>query len=146
MNILLSGASSGVGFEAVIELIANKHHKIIALARSEEKLNKLQEIAFALNPGCSLSILKFDIAHDNYENILIPFVKEKLGTVDVLINNAGSLINKNFMQTTPLDFAEMLQNNFLGLDASKEPYFKYWEYGWVSRECEISRTCSLFCK
>lgn len=114
MNIILSGASSGVGFEAVIELIANKHHKIIALARSEEKLNKLQEIAFALNPDCYLSILKFDIAHDSYENILIPFVKEKLGTVDVLINNAGSLANKSFMQTTQLDFAEMLQNNFLG--------------------------------
>jgi NAD(P)-dependent dehydrogenase (short-subunit alcohol dehydrogenase family) len=32
----------------------------------------------------------------------------------VLINNAGSLINKSFMHSTQLDFAEMLQNNFLG--------------------------------
>ena len=87
MNIILSGASSGVGFEAVIELIANRHHQIIALARTEEKLNKLQKIAFALNPGCNLYVLKFDIAHDSYENILIPYVKQKLGTVDVLINN-----------------------------------------------------------
>jgi NAD(P)-dependent dehydrogenase (short-subunit alcohol dehydrogenase family) len=114
MNIILSGASSGVGFEAVIELIGNQHHQIIALARSEEKLNKLQEIAFALNPGCNLHVLKFDIAHDDYENTLIPYVKERLGTVDVLINNAGSLINKSFMQTTQLDFVEMLQNNLLG--------------------------------
>ena len=71
MNIILSGASSGVGFEAVIELIGNQHHQIIALARSEEKLHKLQEIAFALNPGCNLYVLKFDIAHDDYENKLI---------------------------------------------------------------------------
>ena len=31
-----------------------------------------------------------------------------------LINNAGSLINKPFEESTQLDFAEMLQNNLLG--------------------------------
>jgi NADP-dependent 3-hydroxy acid dehydrogenase YdfG len=73
MNIVISGASSGVGFEAVLELIGSGNHKIIALARSEDKLYKLQEIAFALNPGCMLYTAKFDIVHDDYENGLIPF-------------------------------------------------------------------------
>lgn len=114
MNIVISGASSGVGFEAVIELIANPQNQIIALARSEEKLSKLKEIALAINPDCTLYIAKFDIAHDDYENALVPYVKERLGNVDVLINNAGSLINKSFMQSSQLDFAEMLQNNLLG--------------------------------
>ncbi|HQT24241.1 MAG: short-chain dehydrogenase [Sphingobacteriales bacterium 17-39-43] len=114
MNIVISGASSGVGFEAVLELIGSGNHKIIALARSEDKLYKLQEIAFALNPGCMLYTAKFDIVHDDYENGLIPFIKEKIGHVDILINNAGSLVNKPFMQLSQLDFAEMLQNNLLG--------------------------------
>lgn len=114
MNIVISGASSGVGFEAVLELIGNRSHTIIALARSEEKLYKLQEISFALNPGCRLFTVKFDIVHDDYENLLIPFIKEKMGEVDILINNAGSLINKPFMELSQLDFAEMLQNNLLG--------------------------------
>ena len=114
MNIVISGASSGVGFEAVLELIGSGNHKIVALARSEDKLYKLQEIAFALNPGCMLYTAKFDIVHDDYENGLIPFIKEKIGHVDILINNAGSLVNKPFMQLSQLDFAEMLQNNLLG--------------------------------
>lgn len=114
MNIVITGASSGVGFEAVIELIANSKNQIIALARSEEKLSKLKEIAIAINPDCNLYVAKFDIAHDDYEHALIPYIKERLGNVDVLINNAGSLINKSFMQSTQLDFAEMLQNNLLG--------------------------------
>ena len=114
MNIVISGASSGVGFEAVLELIGSGNHKIIALARSEDKLYKLQEIAFALNPGCMLYTAKFDIVHDDYENGLIPFIKEKIGHVDILVNNAGSLVNKPFMQLSQLDFAEMLQNNLLG--------------------------------
>ncbi len=114
MNVLITGASSGVGFESVLELTAVGLHKVVALARSEDKLNKLQEIALALNPECILYSAKFDIVHDDYETGLIPFLKERVGTVDVLINNAGSLINKPFMELSQLDFAEMLQNNLLG--------------------------------
>lgn len=114
MNIIISGASSGVGFEAVLELIGSGGHQVIALARSEDKLYKLQEIAQALNPECVLYTAKFDIVQDDYDYGLIPFIREKLGHIDVLINNAGSLINKPFMELSQTDFAEMLQNNLLG--------------------------------
>lgn len=114
MNVVITGASSGVGFESVLELTAVGSHKVVALARSVDKLSKLQEIALALNPDSVLYSAKFDIVHDDYEAGLVPFIKDRLGTVDVLINNAGSLINKPFMEISQLDFAEMLQNNLLG--------------------------------
>lgn len=114
MNIVISGASSGVGFEAVLEFIGSDKHQIVALARSEDKLYKLKEIALVLNPTCKLYTAKFDIVHDDYEHDLVPFIRERMDSVDILINNAGSLINKGFMQLTQLDFVEMLQNNLLG--------------------------------
>ena len=114
MNIVITGASSGVGFEAVLELILSNKHQVIALARSGDKLSKLLEIAQGLNPECKLYPVQFDIVHDDYQG-LIDFIHTRFnGTVDVLINNAGVLVNKPFMQLHEADFVEMLQSNFLG--------------------------------
>lgn len=113
-NIIITGASSGVGFEAVLDLILNSDHKIIALARSVDKLRNLHDIATKLNPECTLYPVQFDIVHDDYASGLMPFVKERLGNVDILINNAGELINKPFLDTTEEDLVQLLQVNLLG--------------------------------
>jgi len=114
MNIIITGASSGVGFEAVIELILTGKHKVIALARSQDKLERLLEIANNLNPECNLYAIAFDVVHDDYDS-LQQFIATNLDNrVDVLINNAGVLINKPFTQLLESDFVEMLQSNFIG--------------------------------
>lgn len=114
MNIIITGASSGVGFEAVIELILSGNHKVIALARSQDKLERLLEIAHGLNPDCQLYALTFDIVHDDYLG-LQQFIEVNFDNkVDILINNAGVLINKPFTQLLETDFVEMLQSNFIG--------------------------------
>ena len=114
-NIIITGASSGIGFEAVLDLTANKEHTVIALARSADKLRKLHEIASSLNhDGGTLYPAQFDIVRDDYPNSLIPFIKSKFDKVDILINNAGALINKPFLETSIEEIAVMLQSNYLG--------------------------------
>ena len=114
MNIIITGASSGVGFEAVLELILSGKHKIIALARSQDKLTRLLEITLGLNPDAILYPLVFDIVHDDY-HALQQFVQARFeGKIDILINNAGVLINKPFTDLDEVDFVEMLQSNYIG--------------------------------
>jgi NAD(P)-dependent dehydrogenase (short-subunit alcohol dehydrogenase family) len=114
MNIIITGASSGVGFEAVLELILSGKHQVIALARSENKLGRLLEIALGLNPDCVLYPVAFDIVHDDYAD-LKQFITARFDNqIDVLINNAGVLINKPFTQLLESDFVEMLQSNYIG--------------------------------
>jgi NAD(P)-dependent dehydrogenase (short-subunit alcohol dehydrogenase family) len=114
MNIIITGASSGVGFEAVLELILSGKHKVVALARSQDKLEKLLEIAHGLNPDAVVYALAFDIVHDDYTD-LKAFMSTNLDNrVDILINNAGVLINKPFTELLEMDFVEMLQSNFIG--------------------------------
>ncbi len=114
MNIIVTGASSGVGFEAVLELTLSGKHQVIALARSQDKLERLAEIAAGLNPEAVLFPIAFDIVHDYYAD-LVQFIATRFDNqVDILINNAGVLINKPFAQLLETDFVEMLQSNFIG--------------------------------
>jgi NAD(P)-dependent dehydrogenase (short-subunit alcohol dehydrogenase family) len=114
MNIIVTGASSGVGFEAVLELILSGKHKVIALSRAQDKLERLLEIAHGLNPDAEIFALAFDIVNDDYTG-LQQFISSNFDNrVDVLINNAGVLINKPFNQLLESDFVEMLQSNFIG--------------------------------
>jgi len=114
MNIIVTGASSGVGFEAVLEFILSGNHKVIALARSQKNLERLAEIAGGLNPDCILYPIAFDIVHDDYHD-LQQFISTHLDNrVDILINNAGLLINKPFADLLETDFVEMLQSNYVG--------------------------------
>jgi NAD(P)-dependent dehydrogenase (short-subunit alcohol dehydrogenase family) len=114
MNIIITGASSGVGFEAVIELALSGKHKVLALARSQEKLERLLDIAHNLNPESVIYAVAFDIVHDDYHS-LQQFISANFDNrVDILINNAGVLINKPFTELLETDFVEMLQSNFMG--------------------------------
>lgn len=114
-NIIITGASSGIGFEAVLDFTANKENNVIALARSADKLRRLHEIATSLNPdGGNLYPAQFDIIYDNYAEALLPFIQSKFETVDILVNNAGVLINKPFLETSLEEFAHVFQTNLLG--------------------------------
>lgn len=112
MNIVVTGASSGLGFEIVLEFIRKTEHKVVAVSRNAEKLLRLLEIARGLNPECQLIPVSFDLVHDDIA-VLEDFILRSLGTVDVLINNAGQLVNQAFMKTTAEDFSRMLHANVL---------------------------------
>jgi NAD(P)-dependent dehydrogenase (short-subunit alcohol dehydrogenase family) len=113
MNIIITGASSGIGFETALEFTLNTQNKVVCIARTADKLRKLLEIARGINPHCTLLPVEFDIVNDDYA-VLVPFLKERLGTVDILINNAGTLVNKPFLETSAADMWQMLESNIMG--------------------------------
>ncbi len=127
MNIIITGASSGVGFEAALELIKDSNNTVVAIARNIDKLKRLNQIAKDLNPSAKLLPVQFDIVEGAYEEGLIPFLNHHLtGPIDVLINNAGLLINKAFKDQSDDDWMQMFQTNVMGhvrMIRSLLPYF-----------------------
>lgn len=107
MKIIVTGASQGIGYKVVKKLISETEHEVFALARNKKKLDSLQK--YALN--ATYYYRSFDLLKDNYQKDLIPDIVKSIGKVDVLINNAGLLINKPFKDLSNEDFDALFDVN-----------------------------------
>ena len=105
-NVVITGASRGIGFE-LCRLFSEGHHEIWALSRNIEPIEKAKLKGVAP--------LAFDISKETD----IALFQKKLETsgvlIDILIHNAGSLINKPFQDTAISDFESVYAVNVFGV-------------------------------
>ncbi|NMP30334.1 SDR family oxidoreductase [Thalassotalea sp. M1531] len=87
-NILITGASSGLGKGMAIEF-AKMGRNLALCARRIERLEELKSELLALNPNIQVLIKPLDV--NNHEQVFSVFneFKEELGTLDRVIVNAG---------------------------------------------------------
>jgi len=109
-NVLITGASSGIGRSLCLEL-AKRNVNIIAISRNQEKLESL------VSAHENIIIIPFDLTSFSQYDQLKEIITKEVNCIDVLINNAGALINKPFEQMTIKDFNTMVDVNY------KAPYF-----------------------
>ncbi len=114
MNIVITGASRGIGFATALALASNGNHNIVAIARSEDGLAKLKSQLPHDSPS-QLSTLSFDLAKKDYSTLVNDIDKILNGQVDVLINNAGYLINKSFLELSDEDWQLMFDINVIAI-------------------------------
>ena len=99
-NIIITGTSSGIGFE-LVNIFSKKNHRVLALSRDNSKLRELKLDG--------VDAIDFDLNHNDYGKIN-EFLK-KTEKIDILINNAGYLVNKPFKETTLEDFQMVYSTN-----------------------------------
>jgi short-subunit dehydrogenase len=105
-NIVIIGCSRGIGRELVLYL--SQSHKVLALSRNTEKLKDLK---INTNVAC----VDFDISKRKSKETLSKIIKTNFDTVDILINNAGYLINKPFLEITLEDMEYSYATNTFGI-------------------------------
>jgi len=113
MNIVITGASSGIGFEVAFQLAASGH-QVFAIARNRVKLEALLKKTKSKNQGASLHVIAGDISRAESIGEITNGIKQKADQIDILINNAGSLINKPFESLTNDDWKSMYDTNVFG--------------------------------
>jgi len=105
-NIVITGTSRGMGYE-VVKLFAEKGHKVLALSRNDKPVSELNlENVTAIS--CDIS------KAEDLEKVL-GFVESNWKQVDVLINNAGALINKDFEKISAEEFQKIYSTNVFGV-------------------------------
>ncbi len=105
-HIVITGTSRGIGFE-LAKIFANDGHQVLALSRNSKPLD-------ALNIK-NITTLSVDISKEDDFDKVSDFVKHNWNTVDILIHNAGKLINKPFTKLTSEDFLDVYKVNVFGV-------------------------------
>jgi len=99
-TILVTGSSRGIGRDICISL-SKKGHVVYACSRKE--INIPGCTGLVLDPGDLDSIQK-----------IREYLKEKKVKIDGLVNNAGLLVNKPFLEIPEIDFKNLAQVNWIG--------------------------------
>jgi len=105
-HIVITGTSRGMGYE-MVKIFAEKGHKILALSRNDKPISELGLENVTAIP-CDLSKAE-DLAK------VSAYISEKWKQVDVLINNAGALINKPFEEISSEEFQKIYSTNVFGV-------------------------------
>ena len=106
-TIVVVGASRGIGHAIVHQLAQNSDFTILALSRDVEKMKRsFDDLS---NVQCQHFDLSADVANQAQQ------LFEGVSSIDVIINNAGLLVNKPFTELSHNDIASCYQVNVIGV-------------------------------
>ncbi|MGH7915515.1 MAG: SDR family oxidoreductase [Candidatus Binataceae bacterium] len=109
--VVITGASAGVG-RATVQAFAKQGAHIGLLARGQEGLEGARAEVEALG-GTALAIAT-DVAHPDEIEAAATAVEEKLGPIDIWVNNAMTTVLSPFKQVTAEEFKRVTEVTYLG--------------------------------
>ncbi len=110
-RVLITGGSRGLGFILARKLVEQGAHVAIC-ARDQEELESAEK-ELSGGPG-TIMTLQCDVTSRTDVEAMAAIVTEKLGGIDVLINNAGVIQVGPFESMTVEDFEETMKTHFWG--------------------------------
>ena len=87
-KVIITGTSRGIGFE-LAQQFAKNNFQVLALSRNKKPLDDLQLK--------NITTLSVDVCKQEDIEKASNFIQENWQEVDILIHNAGFLINKPFL-------------------------------------------------
>ena len=105
-HIVITGTSRGMGYE-MVKLFAENGHKVLALSRNDKPVSELNLEG--------VTAISCDISKPEDLDKIEAFVKSEWQQVDVLINNAGALVNKDFEKISAEEFQQVYGTNVFGV-------------------------------
>ncbi|MCG9794025.1 SDR family NAD(P)-dependent oxidoreductase [Flavobacterium algicola] len=100
-NIIITGTSRGIGYELALQF-ANAGHQVLALSRKTPHI---------LLEHKNISCLSVDLSTEDDLGKVTNFINNSWDKIDAIIHNAGSLINKPFLELSQNDFESVYKVN-----------------------------------
>jgi uncharacterized protein len=110
---LITGATTGIGFEFT-KLLAADGYNLVLIARDEQKLRQIaasSQTKFKV----SVKIYPKDLSVNSRIEDVVRQIREDVGTINILVNNAGFGISGPFVETDLSRELEMIQLNVVSV-------------------------------
>lgn len=108
---VVAGGSTGIGFAIACELASRGSHVAIC-ARHERELRRAQEKLEAF--GVPVLAATCDITDAGQVAEFLQQVRVQLGAIDVLVNNAGTIVVGPVSHMLERDYRDVMETNFFG--------------------------------
>ncbi len=105
-HVIITGTSRGIGLE-MVKLFVKAGNKVLALSRNTEPVE-----ALGLKNVHSISC---DITREDSLEKVIAYLRSEWKYVDVLVNNAGTILNKPFLKSSVEEFKNIYDTNVFGV-------------------------------
>ncbi len=104
-TVVITGASKGIGV-ALVRAFRGIGYGVVANARTVTTSELADDAGIVLVDG--------DIAQPETADKIVSAAMERFGRIDTLINNAGILISKHFVDYSPVDLANIIGVSLAG--------------------------------
>lgn len=112
-TVLITGGTRGIGKATAIKFAEKNYNIIINYFKNDKIANELKEY-IETNFQVDVLLVKADVSKEEEVKILVKKVLEKFNKIDVLVNNAGIIIDKDFKDKNVTDFELILNINLIG--------------------------------
>lgn len=137
--VLITGSAKGIGKAIALKLAENNYDIVINYLTSKDEAFKLQETIINTYKVNCLAI-KADVSKQDEVETMIKEVEDKLGGVDILINNAAIDLSNLFNMKTADEFRKTLDVNVVGAYNCAKAVAKHMQDNKYGRIVNISST------
>jgi short-subunit dehydrogenase len=110
MNVVITGASRGIG-KAIAEIFAANGHNLYLCSLSEVRLYGTMDELTTTYPGITIKAKPFDLRKKIQAQAFGDWCLQNASTVDALVNNAGSFTGGNVYNEEDGSLEEMIETN-----------------------------------
>ncbi|MBR1426979.1 MAG: SDR family NAD(P)-dependent oxidoreductase [Paludibacteraceae bacterium] len=135
--ILITGASSGIGYEAAV-LLSKQGHRVYGAARRVERMDPLRELGVVP--------VKLDVTDDASIVACVETVICNEGRIDILVNNAGYGYLGAIENVTMAEARRQMEVNLFGLARLTQlvlPYMRKQHFGRIINTSSVAGKCVI---
>ena len=126
--VLVTGSSRGIGKATIIEFASKGYNVVINYFNSKTKAEELKEYVeneFKIKALC----IKADVSNEEEVKNMVSFIIKEFGQINVLVNNAGIVYDRDFDNIKVEEFEKTLKINVIGAFIVSREVSRYMKKG-----------------